>query len=282
VVTNVKSADYLSEVRGAIDLLRHRMQPGQFYDAESCLRFIETNTGDPYACKDRLHMYAIAKAMLSWFEGQDLEGMKQWSYVAAKIRRILFQERPAKDCRTSMYLTPLLSDNLDLVEWFSGFDYPFTPGSGSLSGKRRNNPKMDEYYHYNTLLALRGDWETLVPRCEVFLGDVPAKLGSYQADYRFHMALAKGDVVGMEASLGELVEPKLMKRRQEEESGTTGPFICTFAVVYAKIAWLHGHQVQVSSPYVPKEWLPIAPLPKYEDAFAFMAESDDSMPVSCG
>lgn len=52
-----------------------------------------------------------------------------------------------------------------------------------------------------------------------------------------------------------------------------------FAVVYAKIAWLHGHQVQVSSPYVPKEWLPIAPLPKYEEAFAFMTESDDSMPV---
>ena len=175
-----------------------------------------------------------------------------------------------------MYLTPLLSDNVDLVEWFSRFDYPFTSGSGSLSGKRRNNPKMNEYYHYNTWLALRGDWK---PRCEVFLGDVPTKLGSYQADSRFHMALAEGDVARMEASLDELVEPKLMKRRQEEESGTTGPFICTFAIVYAKIAWLHGHRVQVSSPYVPKEWLPIAPLPKYEDTFAFMAQSDDSMPV---
>lgn len=192
----------------------------------------------------------------------------------------MYQVRPKGVYFTPVYLMPLLSDDQALIDWYSRFEYPFSSESGTLAGTRLTNPRMDEYYHYNTWLALRGDWKQLSDRCRAFLNDVPAKQSAYQADHRFHLALADGDVEGMESALAELVEPKLMKRRRQEEGGYTQHFICTFAIVYAKIAWRHGFQVSIQSPWVPKEWLPIAPLPKYEDAFAFMAESDDSMPVA--
>jgi hypothetical protein len=102
---------------------------------------------------------------------------------------------------------------------------------------------------------------------------------AYQADSRYHLALAVGDVPGMEEALAELVEPRLMRRRQAEENGYTQQLICTFAVVYAKIAWFHGYEVQVESPMVPSEWLPVAPLSRYKDNFAFLATADDHMPT---
>ena len=271
--------NYVSGIHNAVEQIRTRMLPGGLFDTAENLRFIESNTGDPYACKGFLRMHAIAQAMLCWFDGSDLHGLKQWFHVAGQIQKTLYQERPGKDCRTPVYLAPLLSDNADLIKWYAEFQYPYTRGSGTLSAKQRDNPKADEFYHYNTLLVIRGDWSALASRCRTFLSDVPPRQKSYQADHRFHLALCEGDVAGMEAALAEIVEPKLMKRRQEEEAGTTAPFICTFAVIYAKIAWLHGYEVQVSSPFVPKEWLPVAQLDRYDDVYSFVAESDDTIPV---
>ncbi len=275
----VESGKYNEAVRSAIEKIHYRMQPGELFDAADCLRLIESNTGDPYACKDMIQMHAIARAMLSWYEDSDLLGLKQWSYVAAKIRRLLYQERPGKECRTSVYLAPLLSDDAGIIEWYKQFEYPFQPGSGTLSAMRRNNPRMNEYCHYNTLLALRGDWEPLARRCEEFLGEVPPRRRDYEGDHRFHLALANGDVESMAEALDQIVDPKVMKRRQEEESGTTEPFICTVAVVYAKIAWNYRHEVRISSPFVPDQWLPVAPLKHYDDVYSFVVESDDAVPV---
>ena len=270
---------YASGVRQAIERIRYRMRPGELFDAADCLRLIESNTGDPYACKDMIQMHAIAQAMLSWFEHSDLVGLKQWSSVAPKIRRLLYQERPGKECRTSVYLAPLLSDDAGVTGWYKEFEYPFQSGSGTLSAMRRDNPRMNEYCHYNTLLALRGEWDPLVRRCEDFLGEVPPRRRDYQADHRFHLALANGDAEDMARALDQIVDPKVMKRRQEEEGGTTEPFICTVAVVYAKIAWIHGHELRVSSPFVPDEWLPVAPLKRYDNVYAFVANSNDVIPV---
>lgn len=68
--------------------------------------------------------------------------------------------------------------------------------------------------------------------------------------------------------LNETLDPR--------NSGVDTYLICTFPVVYARIAWRHGFEVRVDSQWVPKAWLPVAPLRKYEDAFAFMAQSDDA------
>lgn len=276
----MNNEEYMKGVQAGIERLNDSLDPSSGMDPDACIAHIEAGTGDPYGCRSTLHTYATIKALLAWFEERDLSVFKQWAFVSGKIRRAMYQVRPKGAYFTPVYLMPLLSDNHALIDWYSRFDYPFSTESGTLAATRIKNSKMDEYYHHNTWLALRGDWEQLEQRARAFLNDVPAKQAAYQADHRFHLALAQGNLEGMESALAELVEPKLMKRRRQEEGGYTQHFICTFAIVYAKIAWRHGFQVSIESPWVPKEWLPIAPLPKYEDAFAFMAESDDSMPVA--
>ena len=270
----------MASFEAAIERLKLFLDPSIGLDADAYVAHIEKGTGDPYICKALLHEYAMVKALLAWFEGGDVNALRKWAYISGKLKRITYQHDPKGVYFTPVYLMPLLSNEPSLIDWFSKFAYPFSSESGTLAATRLKNPKMDEYYHYNTWLALRGDWEQLAARCRVFLGNVPTKQAAYQADHHFHLALANGDVDGMQSALAQLVEPKLMKRRRQEESGYSQDLICTFAIVYAKIAWRHGFQVNIDSPFVPKEWLPIAPLPKYEEAFAFMAESDESIPVA--
>src|SRR5690606_41990879 len=103
----------------------------------------------------------------------------------------------------------------------------------------------------------------------------PPRRNSYYADERFQLALARSDRAGMESAISEILEPKLMKRRQDaDEDGYTQWFISTYAVIYTKIAWRHGYQIDVDSPWVPNEWLPNTPLDHYEDPYPFMRDLD--------
>ena len=58
--------------------------------------------------------------------------------------------------------------------------------------------------------------------------------------------------------------------RAKAESGFTEDLISTPAVIYAKIAWLHGCKVVVDTPYIPAEWLPMDPLPHYDNHYRFL------------
>ena len=93
----------------------------------------------------------------------------------------------------------------------------------------------------------------------------------YVSDQEFFLALANQDVSGMEAALERLTQPKLVRSRSSDESGYTDDLIFRPAVVYAKIAWHHGHKVKVNSLLVPAEWLPMEPLPRYEETYAFLS-----------
>jgi Immunity protein 49 len=64
--------------------------------------------------------------------------------------------------------------------------------------------------------------------------------------------------------------PKALASRSNDEGGFTEDLISTPAFIYAKIAWRHGYEVVVDSPFVPSEWLPISPLDRYENHYAFL------------
>lgn len=270
---------YIQGVTAAVEHLKTFLDPKWGLKPEAYIAHIEGSSGDPYMCKSLLSDYSTVKGLLAWFEQGDIDQLKRWACASGKLTRAMYQQRPDGVCLTSTYLMPLISSDVALIKWFSLFERPFSPGGASVAATRLDNPRMDEFHHYNTWLALSGAWDVLMPRCVNFLSNVPTKQAAYQADSRFHIALATGDASSMEAALTELVDPKLMRRRSREESGYTQNLICTAAVVYAKIAWWHGFRVEVDSPWIPAEWLPIAPLDDYEDPFTFMAELDDSIPV---
>jgi hypothetical protein len=240
------------------------------------LNHIRNNSGDPEACKRALQSHAETASLISWFQDKNLVACKQWAYVAAKLRRMIYQNAPL----TGIYspgvpfrdlLWPLLSGHSWLIKWYGAFN--------GIDVNRAKKSSTWEFLTFQAKLALRGEWEVLADRGERFLLNVPERMKRFASDNRFFVALARGDIRAMEDALSEMVKPDSIKWRNEDD-GYTGWFIVREAVIYNKIAWLHGYQVDIGSPWIPSEWLPISPLPHYEDPYPFMQLFDIEMPMS--
>ena len=110
-------------------------------------------------------------------------------------------------------------------------------------------------------------------RCERVLADPPgaSREQKYLGDHKFFLALARQDKSAMEDALRALVSPRAVKDRANDDSGYATDLISTAGVIYAKIAWLHGHEVQVDSQYIPAEWLSSNPLEHYDNHYSFLA-----------
>ena len=237
------------------------------------LHIIKTGEGDREWCIRFLRSQSIASSLVAWFRDNELTECKRWAFVAAKLERISLQKEwalldsPLVENLFQPWIW-LISDCEELIDWRRRFE-PY----GDLTGKEDERlPKgitksrhNDIYVGYQLTLALRGEWDRLGERAERWLTSPPPSIKKVTPDTRFFLALAKGDVAGMEAELREITTPRQRRWRGEWQHGYSYRLISDEAVVYAKLAWMHGYQVDVETPYIPKEWLPIAPLADYKE-----------------
>lgn len=267
-----QTMDYATSVQHGLEhILKH--QQALSGKVDFFVNIIERGDGDPDFCMLRLCSHATATALASWFRDRDLSSFKLWCYVSGKLEYVLFQRDPRRWFPSYLVLTPLLSDHEALVQWFAHNDHPFDM-------TRADDPATAEFHGYQTLLALRGEWKTLEERCLRIIGHSSSKMKKYEIDHRFYLALARQDMDGMDAVLQELTSPKIAKVRNVEQAFSfTEKLISTHAVIYAKIAWRHGFQVKVDTPWIPSEWLPVAPLPSYADPYGFMRDFTMEQPL---
>ena len=216
-----------------------------------------------------LRSHATAEAMATWFRHQDLTAMKQWFYIAGNLTSMAYRmtsDTFSPGAKMLALLPPLLSDNDLLVNWFLGHD-------AAYDLRRIENHMTHDFWAYQATIAIRGDWQRLVSRCERVLAEPPGASGEkkYLGDHRFYIALARGDIPAMEDAIRQIVTPRALSARANDEGGFTEDLISTPAVIYAKIAWRHGYQLQIDSPFIPQQWLPVAPLDLYRNRYDFLA-----------
>ena len=226
------------------------------------------NVGNPIACALGLSSHAKAKAMYAWFKDRDIEAFRQWCYVAAKLDQLWYRLEDStinSGARLLQLLKPFVSNNNEVIEWFMNNDSVY-------DAKRIANHKTRDFFAYQAIIALRGDWPKLIARCELVLSDPPKSSSEkkYAIDHEFYLALGQGDIEGMKKVICSLVTSKALRTRYEDESGFTKDLISTYAVIYSKIALRHGYDVKVDSPYIPLEWLDNDPLEKYETHYSFL------------
>ncbi|MCW5256301.1 hypothetical protein D5038_08045 [Verminephrobacter aporrectodeae subsp. tuberculatae] len=240
---------------------------------EECLHYIETNTGNPYACVHALMDHALAQSLLAWFRDKNLEQFKQHAYEMTKLERIAYRYKPDRETGECLYLGPLLADNEELLSWFTK--------NNLMPARGRDNPRQHSFRWSQMMYALRSNWATVEERAQKVIEMAPPAQKRYMVDEHFYLALARGDLAGMEAALTELTSPKVARFRNNDFAFSyTHFFIGTHAVMYAKLAWLHGHHVKIDTPYIPQEWLPIAPLSTYKDPYNFMRTFDIHEPLA--
>lgn len=214
-------------------------------------------------------------SMTSFFRERELSKMKQWSYLSSKVEILRHHMNPGESYLTEQLLWPLISDKEEIIDWYRQHHAVYELDK-KVSGGDKNDPKSWMFYRYQSWLALNERWEELGERCERILAmqDEIKKDRAYLIDHRFYLALAKGDKAAMETVLAEKTSPAQRKRRYEQESGLTRDFIDSYAVIFAKLAWRNGYEVEVDTPWIPKEWLPVRPLQSYEDPWPFMQSFD--------
>ncbi|MET3183773.1 UNVERIFIED_ORG: hypothetical protein ABIC43_006965 [Variovorax guangxiensis] len=271
------NAEYLKSVSDGLEHARgHAADFFTFERKFHPLVLIEEGQGNRGGCMSHLQSIHTARAMVDWFGDHDLIAFKQDCYVASKLQYI--REKEANELgwlREQNFFTVLVSDHARLIEFYASFK-----PSDNFWIRRTSNPREHAFRHYQMTLALRGDWEELARRAQEQLDAQPPKLKRFMVDQRFYLALARGDKAGMEEALAELTSPKVAKLRNEQLGfGYTHFFIGTHATMYAKIAWRAGYEIEVDTPYIPKEWLPIHPLEKYEDPYPFMRAYDADAPT---
>lgn len=270
------SSIYQESKASGLDSLKKRMAPDRLESFESRNELLATGAGSRSGCLRSLSSDCKVRSMLAYYRDGNIQETKQWSYLSSKTRILLAHLEVGADYLTEDLLWPLLSDNEEVIDWYRQNEAMYHPEKPSIVGGDKDHPKSWMYYRYQSWLALNARWDELGERCERILAmqDEIKKDRAYLIDHRFYLALAKGDKAAMESVLLEKCLPKNRRTRFEQQSGLTRYFIDSYATVFAKLAWRHGYELEVDTPWIPKEWLPIQPNASYDDPWPFMQSFD--------
>lgn len=216
-------------------------------------------------------------AMVSFFEESDVTGFLKNMYQSSMliIRSAHSVPTDHDTSKAASLFGPLLSNNKEVIHWFS--QHVLFLCLHNKDGSIYYDDVQDHYFHDLCFhLALQGDWQWLKERCEKALATTLKQHKLRHIDYRFLLALANGDKPGMEAALAELLQPKVNRHRNNEmgNNGIETGLLAFWPTIMAKIAWLHGYEVEVDPDWVPKEWLPMTPLESYQPEPSYMQGFD--------
>lgn len=200
-----------------------------------------------------------ALALVSFFQDGNLEGLKSHAYKASFLARRVIHFKPYKQAYAQGYdlLYPLLSESSKLIHWHSQYQLP----NFMMDRKKIRCFDLEKYEYHSVQprLALQKDWTTLVERSEKALATKMKKNKLYEIDHRFYISLAKGDKCGMEDAIHVLTSPKVARHRNNElQWGIEQRLISGWGVILAKLAYWLGYELDIDSPWIPMEWLPIS------------------------
>lgn len=171
-------------------------------------------------------------------------------------------------------LWPLVSDNEEVIAWHAAnplfYESPRDPG-------RKTIVNTHEFARLQMHRALTQQWPALAEDCEralaqpdLFKRALRPRLGIFE----FLLALARGDEATMRSKLLDRCSPRQRARSFQFESGLTNHFIVAYATLYAKLAWRAGYELDLDTPWIPRDWLPVRPLPHYDEPWPFMKDFD--------
>jgi len=216
-----------------------------------------------------------ALSLKSLIKEKNVVEAKKYANMSSHTMRLVVQLKPYEQAYSQGFdlLYPLLSDNSDLIHWHS--QYQLSNFILDRKSPRVLNPEKYEYHSAQPRIAMQKDWETLVERSEFILKNPPKKNKYYIVDHQFYLALAKGDTVLMEQAIYELVSPKIARHRNKElQWGIERRLINGWGLILAKLAYHLGYELDIDSPWIPQEWLPVQPLENYNLPYDFLSDFD--------
>lgn len=163
----------------------------------------------------------------------------------------------------------ILSDNEDLIERYAKLRYKAhgqmpEMGVEVSAGETALTCNTVQFFMENNKEGVKRNLDIY----EKHKSKILRRGKTLELDYTFFKALLARNKTKIEDVLKELVSPKIHKNRGNAKP--LGDYISLPALGYAKLAWRNGIEVEIDSPLIPVELLPIKPLDKYEIPYDFL------------
>ena len=240
------------------------------------IKLIDEFRGDVFFSIGLLDDYHRALASKYLLEN-DISGFKENASIAGFLG-ILSEydfQWAYNGINTNFFFMSLLSDNQKLIDYLIKHRDEIV--DISVPYKRTDTRP---FFNANTLLALSGDWQLLKERALTFLNDEKKARSDLKRipDHEFYVALADKNIKGMQEALDKLLELKLAKRAAKGTLLHFDFYLQPQVLMYAKIAAIHGFDLDIDCPIASKELIDINPLAEYKIPYDFMKSFDFDAP----
>ncbi len=202
---------------------------------------------------------AQTRGLQAYFLGKSVVGIKQNFYVASKLTQASVGQDGGANFEIAVdFLYALLSDNAKLIDELACVETPELL-------RERNNPLNSRFHVHMWQLAIQGDYDALRSKIEKVAqhGRKPERAES-AVGRDFFSLLINAD----KSALEDLIQNKLA--RAQGPGAFFEDFMAFPATLETKLCWRKGICVQIDSPRVPMELMPVSPLADYDDVYDFL------------
>ena len=271
--------NYEDSKANGLNALALRLTPERLESFEKRNQMLETGTGSRSGCLLTLPSDCNARALLAFYQDGDISNMKRWFFLSAKAS-IMWIHEVLNVISAEDFLWALVSDNKELIDWHCANQLHYE------SLEKPDNKTIITSHHFarlQTNRALNHEWDALAADCRRALAQRESfkrELAPRVRIFEYWLALATGDKDTMRRYLLDLCTPKYRYRSFNFESPFSNHFIVSYATLYAKLAWRAGYELELDTPWIPRDWLPVQPLEKYEEPWPFMQSFDIWQPFA--
>jgi hypothetical protein len=208
-------------------------------------------------CYSSLRNAHLAIGIYNFFAEQDRESFKQHMYVASRLALESPGQQSGSFSIGRELFYGILSDSPNVISQLALFET-------SESLKYRDKPSSGDFFvHMDRLLILGHDDQVRSKLITLERKKKRIDLQGAPIGKDFYSLILNGEKEELEKLITKHARIKSADPLIEN-------FISYLATFEAKICWMRGIQVQIDSPFVPMDLMPVQPLPQYDDVYEFL------------
>lgn len=232
---------------------------------------IKNNSANGYIYES-LSMGSIRKGFSSLLVENNFEKLKQWFYVASLLRSESCKYTGGWNMWTPhAFIFPLLTDNEDLIKIYSSLTTVNDNDHHKSFVEAINYPREGRFNVLRFQAVLRQDWNKVNQMKEIFHEKIKKAKNFELWEMDFYTALQNKDANSAQQIIYEYLHPKIHKYlNQDLVEEFSGDIWSHHPVMFTKLAWINGLEIEIDNPLVPMELMPVKPLDHYDYHYDFL------------
>ncbi|WP_445116547.1 immunity 49 family protein [Acinetobacter sp. WZC-1] len=221
---------------------------------------------------ESLTIGSIRKGLFSLVGENNINKLKQWFYVSGLLREESCKYSGGWDMWTPhAFIFPLLTDHQALIKEYSTLTTVNDNDHHKSLSEAINYPGEGRFEVLRFQAVLRQDWNTVNQMKALFFEKVTKPKNFDLWEIGFYEALQNKDKNSAKDIIYEYLNPKVHKYlNQHLVEEFSGDIWSHHPVMFTKLAWMNGLEIEIDNPLVPMELMPVKPLEHYDYHYDFL------------